>query len=109
VSGHGVPAALIASLVKVALAAQRDHAESPAAVLAGMNTTLCGRLAGQYVTAAPVHRHPRRSDSLRRGGPSADASVKSSQWKRPPDDDLTIVLVDWKGSTSTTPGRYDGG
>ena len=52
VSGHGVPAALIASMVKVALAAQREHADSPAAVLAGMNETLWGRLAGQYVTAA---------------------------------------------------------
>jgi len=52
VSGHGVPAALIASMVKMTLAAQRHHAESPAAVLAGMNEMLCGRLAGQYVTAA---------------------------------------------------------
>jgi phosphoserine phosphatase RsbU/P len=52
VAGHGVPAALIASMVKMALAAQRHHAASPAAVLAGMNETLCGRLAGQYVTAA---------------------------------------------------------
>jgi sigma-B regulation protein RsbU (phosphoserine phosphatase) len=39
-------------MVKVAFAAQRQHAESPAAVLAGMNETRCGRLAGQYVTAA---------------------------------------------------------
>jgi phosphoserine phosphatase RsbU/P len=54
VSGHGVPAALIASMVKVALAAQRAQADCPAAVLAGMNETLCGRLAGQYVTAAYV-------------------------------------------------------
>ena len=52
VAGHGVPAALIASRVKMAFAAQRDHADSPAAVLAGMNETLCGRLAGRYVTAA---------------------------------------------------------
>ena len=52
VSGHGVPAALIASMVKVALAAQHDHADHPAMVLAGMNDILCGRLAGQYVTAA---------------------------------------------------------
>jgi serine phosphatase RsbU (regulator of sigma subunit) len=52
VSGHGVPAALIASMVKVALAAQREHAASPASVLAGLNTALCGRLAGQFVTAA---------------------------------------------------------
>jgi len=52
VSGHGVPAALIASMVKVAVAAQKGRAEHPAAVLEGMNETLCGRLGGQYVTAA---------------------------------------------------------
>jgi sigma-B regulation protein RsbU (phosphoserine phosphatase) len=52
VAGHGVPAALIASMVKVTLAAQRERADRPAAVLAGMNEALCGRLADQYVTAA---------------------------------------------------------
>ena len=52
VSGHGVPAALIASMVKVALAAQRERADQPAAVLAGLNETLWDQLAGQYVTAA---------------------------------------------------------
>ena len=52
VSGHGVPAALIASMVKVAVAAQRPQADRPAAVLAGMNETLAGQLGGQYVTAA---------------------------------------------------------
>jgi sigma-B regulation protein RsbU (phosphoserine phosphatase) len=54
VSGHGVPAALIASMVKVALAAQSGRADRPAAVLTGMNQSLCGHLAGQYVTAAYV-------------------------------------------------------
>jgi phosphoserine phosphatase RsbU/P len=52
VSGHGVPAALIASMVKVAAAAQRPHADRPDAVLAGVNETLAGQLDGQYVTAA---------------------------------------------------------
>ena len=52
VSGHGVPAAMLASMVKVSLAAQRAHAERPGSVLTGMNKTLFGRLAGQYVTAA---------------------------------------------------------
>jgi phosphoserine phosphatase RsbU/P len=52
VSGHGVPAALIASMVKIAIAAQRPNADRPAAVLAGMNETLAGQLGGQYVTAA---------------------------------------------------------
>ena len=52
VSGHGVPAALIASMVKVAIAAQTPQADRPAAVLKGMNETLAGPLGGQYVTAA---------------------------------------------------------
>lgn len=51
-TGHGVPAALLASMVKVALASQQPHADHPSAVLGGLNRTLCGRLAGQYVTAA---------------------------------------------------------
>src|SRR6478736_6525794 len=40
VSGHGLPAALIASMLKVALAAQSPHAFDPARVLAGLNLCL---------------------------------------------------------------------
>jgi len=54
VSGHGVPAALIASMLKVAFAGQSDHACDPAAILAGLNLALAGLLAGQFVTAACV-------------------------------------------------------
>jgi sigma-B regulation protein RsbU (phosphoserine phosphatase) len=52
VSGHGVPAALIASMVKMAATSQRGHVADPASVLAGMNSALCGNTQGQYVTAA---------------------------------------------------------
>jgi len=52
VSGHGVPAALVASMVKVAIAAQSEHAEDPAKVMAGLNSVLAGKLQGQFVTAA---------------------------------------------------------
>lgn len=55
VSGHGVPAALIASMVKVALAAQAGHASDPAAVLAGMNRILHGNLERGFVTAAYIY------------------------------------------------------
>ncbi len=55
VSGHGVPAALIASMVKVAIAAQVDHADDPAKVMRGMNQTLCGKMQGQFVTAAYLY------------------------------------------------------
>ncbi len=51
VSGHGVPAALIASMVKVAFQAQAEHREIPEQVLAGMNGILGHRLEGQFVTA----------------------------------------------------------
>jgi sigma-B regulation protein RsbU (phosphoserine phosphatase) len=54
VSGHGVPAALIASMVKVALVAQAGHGDDPASVLNGMNQIFCGRLERQFVTAAYV-------------------------------------------------------
>ena len=52
VSGHGVPAALIASMVKMAAISQRECATHPAQVLTGMNRTLFGNTQGQYVTAA---------------------------------------------------------
>ena len=52
VSGHGMPAALIASMLKIALSAQGAHAADPAQVLAGLNQMLCGKFQYQYVTAA---------------------------------------------------------
>jgi phosphoserine phosphatase RsbU/P len=52
VSGHGVPAALVASMLKVCFAALREKASDPAEVLAGLNLMLRGSLGGQYVTAA---------------------------------------------------------
>jgi sigma-B regulation protein RsbU (phosphoserine phosphatase) len=55
VSGHGVPAALIASMVKLAATAQRANADDPSAVLSGMNAALLGNTQNQFVTAAYVH------------------------------------------------------
>jgi phosphoserine phosphatase RsbU/P len=52
VSGHGMPAALIASMLKIALAAQEPHAADPAQVLLGLNQALCGKFQRHYVTAA---------------------------------------------------------
>jgi sigma-B regulation protein RsbU (phosphoserine phosphatase) len=55
VSGHGVPAALIASMVKVAATAQRGNAAAPARLLTEMNAVLCGNTQDQFVTAAYVY------------------------------------------------------
>jgi sigma-B regulation protein RsbU (phosphoserine phosphatase) len=62
VSGHGVPAALIASMVKMAATSQRDEAAHPARLLAGMNSALCGNTQGQFVTAAYVHLDAQRRE-----------------------------------------------
>jgi len=51
VSGHGMPAALISSMLKIALDAQTACATDPALVLAGLNHTLCGKFQGHFVTA----------------------------------------------------------
>jgi sigma-B regulation protein RsbU (phosphoserine phosphatase) len=55
VSGHGVPAALIASMVKVAATAQRANAADPARLLKGLNGVLYGNTQEQFVTAAYMH------------------------------------------------------
>ena len=55
VSGHGVPAALIASMVKLAATSQRGNAAHPSDLLLGMNTALCGNTQNQFVTAAYVY------------------------------------------------------
>ncbi len=55
VSGHGVPAALIASMVKLAATSQRANAADPATLLSGMNTVLHGNTQEQFVTAAYVY------------------------------------------------------
>jgi sigma-B regulation protein RsbU (phosphoserine phosphatase) len=52
VTGHGVPAALIASMLKVAFAAQAAHAHDSALVLSGLNRAICGKFEEHFVTAA---------------------------------------------------------
>src|SRR5271170_653235 len=55
VSGHGMPAALIASMLKIALSAQAAHAAEPAQVLLGLNQALCGKFQHHFVTAAYLY------------------------------------------------------
>lgn len=51
VSGHGVPASLISSMVKIAFSSQPPNANNPALVLSGINQILCGKLESDFVTA----------------------------------------------------------
>jgi sigma-B regulation protein RsbU (phosphoserine phosphatase) len=52
VSGHGIPAALIASMLKVALSSQKSRASQPELVLSGINQIFCGELQEEFVTAS---------------------------------------------------------
>lgn len=52
VSGHGVPAALIASMIKVGMQSVVSCAHDPRTVLLGLNRVLSGQLRDQFVTAA---------------------------------------------------------
>ena len=52
VAGHGVAAALIASMIKVAMQSVVSCASDPGAVLRGLNRVLASQLRGQLVSAA---------------------------------------------------------
>jgi sigma-B regulation protein RsbU (phosphoserine phosphatase) len=52
VTGHGVPAALIASMIKVAMQSVVPYAHDPREVLRGLNRILFGENLGQFVSAA---------------------------------------------------------
>ena len=55
VIGHGVPAALVASMVKVAVSTQCGNGGGPASIIAGLNTILCKEAHEQYVTATYLY------------------------------------------------------
>jgi len=51
VTGHGVPAALVASMVKVAISSQAEYASEPGRVISALNHVLCRQVQGQFATA----------------------------------------------------------
>lgn len=51
VSGHGISAALIASMVKVAFNSQFSYTHQPSVVLEQMNRSLSGQLNNEFITA----------------------------------------------------------
>lgn len=52
VSGHGIPAALIASMVKMAFSLNRDLAAHPGKMLTALNQVLCEKVDNHFVTAS---------------------------------------------------------
>ncbi len=52
VSGHGIPAALVSSMIKVAMQSVAVHTDDPAQVLGGLNRILSSEAGGQLASAA---------------------------------------------------------
>jgi phosphoserine phosphatase RsbU/P len=64
VSGHGIPAALISSMIKVAMQSVAAHADDPAQVLSGLNRILWSEAHGQFASAAYVWIDPENRNAL---------------------------------------------
>jgi sigma-B regulation protein RsbU (phosphoserine phosphatase) len=78
VMGHGVPAALVASMVKVAVHARAGEPGHPGRVIESLNSILCDEAPGQFVTAAYFHLDL----SIRSGSYSAAAHPPPLLWSR---------------------------
>ena len=90
VSGHGIPAALIASMVKVAFAAGLRETRDPAKLLGRMNLTLCGMFERSYVTAVCALLRPdERAVSYAAAGHPPPLLV--------PGDDSTVLRLEERG------------
>jgi len=54
VSGHGIPAALIASMVKISFQLQKHNIDNPTALITEMNNVLTGNIENQFLTAGYI-------------------------------------------------------
>ena len=90
VMGHGVPAALVASMVKVAVSNGLKASREPSSVIAGLNATLCEAAHEQYVTAVYMYL-----DTATRVGRYASAAQPPGLvWRR---DRQTLERLDGAG------------
>ncbi|BDA79653.1 hypothetical protein LPTSP3_g25830 [Leptospira kobayashii] len=55
VSGHGIPAALISAMLKIAFSIQARLSRDPVALLSRINTTLLGKTKNAFVTASYLY------------------------------------------------------
>jgi phosphoserine phosphatase RsbU/P len=95
VSGHGVPAALIASMVKMAAISQREQAAHPGLLLTGMNRALFGNTQGQYVTAAYASLDARRGElRYAAAGHPAMLLLRAGEVREVAENGLLLAAVD---------------
>lgn len=61
---HGIPASLIASMLKVAFSSQRNRLEEPDQLMKSLNALFCGKIRDNYITAGYLPRFYRASPLL---------------------------------------------
>jgi two-component system sensor histidine kinase ChiS len=54
VSGHGVPAALVSAMLKIAFGTELEHASNPIQLMKGIDRKLYGKTKGSFITASYV-------------------------------------------------------
>jgi two-component system sensor histidine kinase ChiS len=55
VSGHGIPAALVSAMLKIAFSTQFRYTRDPVQLLSQINTTLMGKTKGAFLTASYIY------------------------------------------------------
>ncbi len=55
VSGHGIPAALVSAMLKIAFSTQFRYSKEPVSLLSQINTTLMGKTKGAFLTASYIY------------------------------------------------------
>jgi sigma-B regulation protein RsbU (phosphoserine phosphatase) len=109
VSGHGVPAALIASMVKVAIQSQQHHVAHPDRLLAGVNEALCGNTQNQFVTAAYVHLDAAGEEfRYAAAGHPPMLLLREGRVSRVEENGLVLALISSAGYSSTTLPLFKG-
>jgi phosphoserine phosphatase RsbU/P len=109
VSGHGVPAALIASMVKVAIQSQRHRQDDPAGLLAGVNEALCGNAQDQFVTAGYLFLDPAHGKFCYAGaGHPPMLVLRSGQVSRIEENGLVLAFLPTAAYRSTAQSLLPG-
>jgi sigma-B regulation protein RsbU (phosphoserine phosphatase) len=110
VSGHGVPAALVASMVKVAFAAEVERYERPGEILGGINRALVGKFERAYVTAccAAIDRSGGTLSYAAAGHPPAVLRRRAGALQRIEEGGIALTLMP-QASYATTDLAFDPG
>ena len=110
VSGHGVPAALVASMVKVAFAVESERFERPGDILGAMNRALTGMFDRAYITACcvAIDRADRRVAYAAAGHPPALLLRASGQIERLTEGGIVLTFLP-DASYETADVRFEPG